>query len=63
MPKFVLGSLRDALQQGSAIAYLSLTVAAWFRYLSGKNDLGNPIPIDDPMADVLTQKAHEGGLT
>jgi mannitol 2-dehydrogenase len=70
MPKFVLGSLRDALRQEGAIAkrcceaqidYMSLTVAAWFRYLNGKDDQGNPIPIDDPMADILAQRAREGG--
>ena len=40
---------------------MSLTVAAWFRYLNGKDDQGNSIPIDDPMADILTQRASEGG--
>ncbi|HEY9666827.1 MAG TPA: mannitol dehydrogenase family protein, partial [Coleofasciculaceae cyanobacterium] len=61
MPKFVLGSLRDALRQEGAINYMSLTVAAWFRYLNGQDDQGNPMPIDDPMADILTQKARSGG--
>lgn len=61
MPKFVLGSVRDAVQQGNAIAWMSLTVAAWFRYLSGQDEQGQAIAIDDPMADVLTQRAHEGG--
>jgi mannitol 2-dehydrogenase len=61
MPKFVLGSLRDALQQGDAIAWMSLTVAAWFRYLNGQDQQGQAIAIDDPMADVLTQRAHAGG--
>ncbi len=61
MPKFILGSLRDKLQQGGTIDYLSLTVAAWFRYLKGEDDQGHPLPIDDPMADVLTQQARSGG--
>ncbi|MGA7935645.1 MAG: mannitol dehydrogenase family protein [Kovacikia sp.] len=61
MPKFILGSLRDALRQGGAIDYMSLTIAAWFRYLNGKDDQGMPIPIEDPMADILAQKAQEGG--
>ncbi|WP_445628024.1 mannitol dehydrogenase family protein [Nostoc sp. DSM 114167] len=58
MPKFILGSVRDALHQGGAIDYMSLTVAAWFRYLNGQDDRGNPIPIDDPIAGTLTQLAH-----
>ncbi|GAA6617851.1 mannitol dehydrogenase family protein [Scytonema sp. NUACC26] len=60
MPKFVLGSLRDALRQGGAIDYMNLTVAAWFRYLNARDDRGNSIPIDDPMAGILTQLALSG---
>jgi mannitol 2-dehydrogenase len=61
MPKFILGSLRDALRQGGSIDYLSLTIAAWFRYLKGQDDQGNSISIEDPMADILTQKSQAGG--
>lgn len=61
MPKFVLGSLRDALSQDGAIAYMSLTIAAWFRTLKGQDDQGHAIAIDDPMADILTQRAQSGG--
>ncbi|MEG3895169.1 MULTISPECIES: mannitol dehydrogenase family protein [unclassified Microcoleus] len=60
IPKFVLGSLRDKLQLGGAIDYLSLTVAAWCRYLSSHDPQGQPIAIDDPLADILTQKARLG---
>ncbi len=60
IPKFVLGSLRDKLQLGGAIDYLSLTIAAWFRYLNGYDDQNRPISIDDPLADILTQKARSG---
>jgi mannitol 2-dehydrogenase len=61
MPKFILGSLRDALRQDGAIDYMSLTIAAWFRYLKGQDDHGHPITIDDPMAPVLTERARSGG--
>ncbi|GET40120.1 mannitol dehydrogenase family protein [Microseira wollei] len=60
IPKFVLGSLRDKLQLGGAIDYLSLTIAAWCRYLNGYDDQNRPISIDDPLADILTQKARSG---
>ena len=60
IPKFVLGSLRDKLQLGGAIDYLSLTIAAWFQYLNGYDDQKRPIPIDDPLADILTQQARSG---
>ena len=62
LPKWVLSSLRDKLCQDSTIDYLSLTIAAWFRYLNAKDDQGNPITIDDPMADLLTQRARLGSL-
>jgi mannitol 2-dehydrogenase len=61
IPKFILGSLRDALRQEGAIDYMSLAIVAWFRYLKGQDDRGNPIPIDDPMANILTQRARSGG--
>ena len=60
IPKFVLGSLRDKLQLGGAIDYLSLTIAAWCQYLNGYDDQNRPIPIDDPLADSLTQQARSG---
>lgn len=61
VPKWVLSSLRDKLQQDGAIDYLSLTIAAWFRYLKGQDDQGKPISIDDPMAEILSQRARSGG--
>ena len=61
MPKWVLSSVRDKLQQNGAIDYMALTIAAWFRYLNGQDDQGNPITIDDPMADILSQRARSGG--
>ncbi|AFZ32698.1 Mannitol 2-dehydrogenase [Gloeocapsa sp. PCC 7428] len=61
VPKFILGSLRDKLAQGGAIDYISLTIAAWFRYLNAQDDQGKAIAIDDPIADILTQQARRGG--
>ena len=34
---------------------MSFTVAAWFRYLQGEDDRGNPLPIEDLMADTLIE--------
>ncbi len=42
------------------IDYLSLTIAAWCQYLNGYDDQNRPIPIDDPLADLLTQQARSG---
>lgn len=62
IPKFVLGSLRDKLQLGGRINYLSLTIAAWCRYLTSQDKQGQPIPIDDPLADILIQRASLSAL-
>ncbi len=61
LPKFVLGSLRERLEQGGSIDYLSFTIAAWCRYLNGKDEQGQSLPIDDPMAATLIEKAQSGG--
>lgn len=61
LPKWALGSVREKLEQDGAIDYLSLTIAAWFRYLNGKDEQGQNMPIDDPMADTLTERARSGG--
>jgi mannitol 2-dehydrogenase len=61
VPKWVLSSVRDKLRQDGAIDYLSLTIVAWFRYLQGQDDQGQPIAVDDPMAELLTEQARSGG--
>jgi len=43
------------------VTYLSFTVAAWFRYLNGVDEKGQPLPLDDPMAATLKEKAQAGG--
>lgn len=58
IPKFILGSVRDKLAQGESILYLSFAIAVWFRYLHGKDDQGRDLVINDPLADVLVERAH-----
>lgn len=61
IPKFVLPSVREQLARGGPIKLLGFTVACWFRYLTGKDDLGRDMPINDPFADRLCALAVEGG--
>ncbi|MEZ4752985.1 MAG: mannitol dehydrogenase family protein [Bdellovibrionota bacterium] len=61
MPKFVIPTIIEQLERDGDIKYGTLCVAAWFRYLSGTDESGNKIEIDDPMAELLVQKAQEGG--
>ncbi|EDX83086.1 Mannitol dehydrogenase rossman domain family [Synechococcus sp. PCC 7335] len=61
LPKFVFGSLQDKLAQGGSIKHLSFVVALWFRYLNGKDEQDQPIAINDPLSDLLTNRAKAGG--
>ena len=40
---------------------LCFTVASWFRYLTGTDDQGRTMPMIDPMADKLRERALAGG--
>src|SRR6202162_5607498 len=61
IPKFVLPSVVEQLERGGPIKLLSFTVACWFRYLTGKDDQGQELPIIDPMAEKLSENARSGG--
>jgi mannitol 2-dehydrogenase len=61
IPKFVLPSILERLSRGGPMRGLTFTVAAWFRYLAGTDDRGNPLPINDPMSEELVRRARAGG--
>jgi mannitol 2-dehydrogenase len=61
MPRFVLPSLQEQLARGGPHRFLTLVVAGWMRYLSGTDDAGRPILIEDPMAKTLQEQALLGG--
>ena len=61
VPKFLIPSLREALAQGRPARLLSLAVAGWLRYLSGTDEAGKTIKIEDDRADELQARAREGG--
>ena len=60
MPKFVLPSVRDAVVKGSPHRLLTLTVAAFIRYLRGIDEQGQPIALNDARADELRPLALQG---
>lgn len=60
MPKFLLPSLCEALNQGRPHRLLTLAVAGWFRYLRGEDEQGREIAIVDGLADELRVRANEG---
>ena len=61
MPKFLLPSVHEQLARGHVPPLLTLATAGWFRYLSGTDEQGQPIPLEDPMAAILQERALSGG--
>ncbi len=61
IPKFVLPVILKQLDAGGPFSCAALCIAAWFRYLTGKDEKGQGFEIDDPMAESLQKAAIEGG--
>jgi mannitol 2-dehydrogenase len=53
--------IRDRLAADQPIDLLSLGLAAWCRRVAGTGEDGQPIQVIHPMADLLAEKAREGG--
>jgi len=50
---FVVPPLRENLQQGRPISLSAFALAAWCTYLTGRDERGESITIDDPMYATL----------
>jgi mannitol 2-dehydrogenase len=61
MPKFILPSISEQLARGGTYRRLALCVAAWVRFLGGKDEEGREIPIQDPQGARLHEAALAGG--
>jgi mannitol 2-dehydrogenase len=61
IPKFVLPTVREQLARGGPTRRLALVVASWCRYLTGTDERGAAIAIEDPMADTLSARARTAG--
>jgi hypothetical protein len=61
IPKFVLPSIEEQLQRRGPIKLLSFTVASWFRFLDGLDESGKEMPMLDPLAPTLRQRAKAAG--
>jgi fructuronate reductase len=53
LPQRLLGTARERLAAGAEPRWVALGVAAWLRYLAGTTDAGEPITVDDPLAERL----------
>src|SRR3954469_15792098 len=57
----LLDPIRSRLQTRSNLDFLALALAAWLRRVRGEDERGAPIPIRHPLAELLREKAVEGG--
>jgi fructuronate reductase len=51
LPQRLLNTVRAQLKRGGPIAGLSLAVAAWMRYATGRDESGKEYAVDDPLAE------------
>jgi fructuronate reductase len=58
LPQRLLCIVRDNLAAGRPIRFSALIVAAWMRYVTGVDEAGKPIAVQDPMADQLRDAAQ-----
>jgi fructuronate reductase len=61
LPQRLLGTMRDRLAAGTSIEALALAVAAWMRYVGGRDDAGRAIDVRDPLAGTLAVASARGG--
>jgi mannitol 2-dehydrogenase len=52
--------IRDRLKRGEDAGLLALALAAWMKRVRGTDDLGAPIKVIHPLADLLHTRAVEG---
>lgn len=60
LPQRLLGTIRDRLKAGASIDLLALAVAAWMRYVSGRDESGQAIDVRDPLAGKLAETFAAG---
>ena len=53
LPQRILGTIAESRAAGRAVPGLTLAVAAWMRYASGRDEHGQPIEVKDPLAQRL----------
>jgi fructuronate reductase len=53
LPQRILETVRARLAENSPIPHLALVVAAWIRYVRGRDEAGGDIDVRDPLAGEL----------
>lgn len=55
LPQRIFAPAADRLAAGRDIGTFALATAAWLRFLEGRTDTGQPLDLNDPLADALRQ--------
>lgn len=55
LPQRILGTIAENRAAGRAVPGLTLAVAAWMRYVSGRDENGQEIEVKDPLASRLAE--------
>ena len=53
--------IRERLKMNGSVDLLALALAAWLRRVRGVDDAGRPIEVRHPLAELLREKAVQGG--
>lgn len=59
--EFVVPTIADQLSLGGPIQIGAFTVAAWIRYLNGRDDRNEELPFADSMGEMLRETARRSG--
>ncbi len=59
LPQRILATIAEARAAGRHVPGLTLAVAAWMRYVSGRDEADQPIEVKDPLAPGLAKLWHE----
>ncbi len=57
----LLDPIRARLAMGAEVELLALALAAWLRRVRGTDDAGRSVPVRNPMAALLQERAEAGG--
>jgi fructuronate reductase len=63
LPQRLLGTLTERLRRAEPVPALTLAVAAWMRYVTGRAEDGQSYSIDDPLAARLAAAVNRAGPT
>jgi fructuronate reductase len=59
LPQRLLGTIRDRTAAGASIRHLTLAVAGWIRYASGRDEQGAAIEVQDPLAETFRRVVRD----